>query len=85
MDEATPVSNDRRWSSWIRRAHRWLSVVFTVTVLANFLALSRGTPPAWVAYSPLPPLALLLLSGIYLFALPYLARWRSGSNVMQPR
>ena len=64
------------WSSGIRRTHRWLSIAFTVTVIANFVALARGTPPAWVTYSPLPPLGLLLFSGLYLFALPYAARWR---------
>ena len=68
-------------SSWIRQIHRWLSIAFTVTVIANFVALARGgggTPPAWVTYSPLPPLALLLFTGLYLFALPYSARWRAG-------
>jgi hypothetical protein len=63
---------------WIRQTHRWLSIAFTVTVIANFVALARGTPPAWVTYSPLPPLALLLLSGLYLFVLPYATRWGSG-------
>jgi hypothetical protein len=32
--------------------------------------------PAWVTYSPLLPLALLLLTGLYLFVLPYAARRR---------
>lgn len=63
-------------NKWIRQTHRWLSIAFTVTVIANFVAMSRGTPPAWVTYSPLPPLFLLLFSGLYLFALPYAARWR---------
>jgi hypothetical protein len=63
---------------WIRQIHRWLSLVFTVTVIANFVAMARGTPPAWVTYSPLFPLALLLFSGLYLFALPYVAKWRSA-------
>jgi hypothetical protein len=31
-----------------------------------------------VTYSPLLPLALLLLTGLYLFVLPYATRWRSG-------
>jgi hypothetical protein len=66
------------WNFWIRQIHRWLSIVFTVTVIANFVALSRGTPPAWVTYSPLLPLALLLFSGLYLFVLPYATRWRRG-------
>jgi hypothetical protein len=65
------------WSKWLRQIHRWLSIVFTVTVIANFIALARGTPPAWITYSPLPPLFLLLFTGLYLFALPYTAKWRS--------
>ena len=64
------------WNTWIRQTHRWLSIVFTATVIANFIALARGTPPAWVTYSPLPPLALLLFSGLYLFVLPYVTKRR---------
>ncbi len=64
------------WSGRIRQSHRWLSIAFTLTVVANFAAMTRGQPPAWVTYSPLPPLALLLFSGLYLFALPYVARRR---------
>jgi hypothetical protein len=70
------------WNAWIRQVHRWLSIAFTVTVIANFVALARGggTPPAWVTYAPLLPLALLLITGLYLFVLPYAARWRSGTS-----
>ena len=57
---------------WIRQSHRWLSIVFTLTVIANFAVRAQGEPPAWITYSPLPPLFLMLLSGLYLFALPYL-------------
>ena len=63
------------WNYWIRQTHRWLSIAFTLTVIANFVAMSQGPPPAWVTYSPLLPLALLLFSGLYLFVLPYTARW----------
>jgi len=63
-----------RWSAWIRQSHRWLSILFTLTVVANFAAMTRGTPPAWITYSPLLPLGLLLFSGLYLFALPYRGR-----------
>ena len=69
------------WNHWIRQAHRWISIVFTVTVIANFVALGTGQgqqPPAWITYSPLPPLFLLLFSGLYLFALPYAVKWRSA-------
>ena len=66
------------WNTLVRQLHRWTSIVFTITVIANFVALSRGTPPAWITYSPLPPLALLLFTGLYLFVLPYLLRRRRG-------
>ena len=66
------------WNSWIRQIHRWLAIAFTVTVIANFVALARGNPPAWVTYSPLPPLAFLLFTGLYLFVLPYATKWRRG-------
>jgi cellulose synthase/poly-beta-1,6-N-acetylglucosamine synthase-like glycosyltransferase len=68
-------------STWIRQAHRWLSIIFTATVLANFVAMALGTPPPWIVYSPLLPLFLLLFSGLYMFFLPHAARWRSGRRV----
>ena len=70
-------------NGWMRQLHRWLSVVFTATVIANFVALARGhgaAPPAWITYSPLPPLFLLLFTGLYLFALPYAGRMRGAAR-----
>jgi hypothetical protein len=64
---------------WIRQAHRWLAIVFTTTVIANFLARGiGGEPPLWLTYSPLPPLFLLMFSGLYMFVLPYAAKRRVG-------
>ena len=54
------------------------SQTFTATVIVNFVAMGLGDPPAWVVYSPLLPLFLLLFTGLYMFALPYAAKWRSG-------
>jgi hypothetical protein len=68
------------WSKWIRQIHRWLSIAFTLTVIANFVAMTQGPPPPWVTYSPLFPLALLLLTGLYMFVLPYAARRRTERN-----
>jgi len=70
------------WNIWIRQFHRWVSIAFTVTVIANFIVLARGggTPPPWVTYSPLFPLALLLFTGLYLFWLPYAAKRRRGTS-----
>jgi hypothetical protein len=66
----------------IRQSHRWLSIVFTLTVIANFAfrAAASGEPPAWITYSPLPPLFLQLFTGLYLFALPYTVRRRSQTG-----
>ena len=75
------------WSQWIRQAHRWLAIAFTITVIANFVALGVGKgqqPPALITYSPLFPLALLLFSGLYLFVLPYSTRRRSRKNLSNP-
>ena len=73
------------WSARIRQIHRWVSIVFTVTVIANFVALAQGggTPPPWITYSPLPPLAFLLFTGLYMFALPYVVRWRSRRRTLE--
>ena len=65
------------WSAAIRQLHRWVSIVFTVTVAANFVALglTHGQPPpAWVTYSPLLPLFVLLFSGLFMFVQPYIGR-----------
>jgi hypothetical protein len=64
---------------WIRQLHRWVSVVFTLAVLANFAAIAAvGQDPAyaWVAFLPLLPLFVLLFTGLWLFVLPYATRWR---------
>ena len=67
-------------SKTIRQIHRWLSIVFTLTVIANFVAMSQGEPPAVITYAPLLPLFLLLFSGLYMFFLPYVNRRRRGAD-----
>ena len=66
------------WNQWIRQIHRWLSIVFTVTVIVCFVVITQEDPAQWIFYTPLPPLFLLLFTGLYLFALPYVTKWRSG-------
>lgn len=60
--------------AWIRPLHRWTSIAFVLCVVATSVALAREQPIAWIAYLPLLPLALLALTGLYLFALPYVTR-----------
>jgi len=66
------------WNGFIRQFHRWTSMVFTATVIANFAVMAWGQPPAWVVYAPLLPLFLLLLTGLYLFVLPYVVGERGA-------
>lgn len=62
----------------IRQLHRWLAIIFTLTVAANFIAMALSQPPAWIVYSPLLPLFLLMFSGLYMFVLPYVQKRRSA-------
>ena len=66
------------WNHWVRQTHRWLAIVFTLSVIVTFVALRQEKPLVWVSYVPLFPLALLAVTGLYLFVLPYAAKWRSG-------
>jgi ABC-type polysaccharide/polyol phosphate export permease len=71
-------------SKWIRQIHRWLAIAFTLTVVMNIVALSvsEKQPADWITYSPLLPLALLLLTGLYLFVLPYAVRRRASHSAV---
>ena len=66
------------WSKWVRQMHRWLSIVFTIAVVINGVTVVRGKYNAKLGLSAVAVLALLLFTGLYLFALPYAVRWRSG-------
>ncbi|PCC68714.1 hypothetical protein SAMN02745121_07410 [Nannocystis exedens] len=67
------------WNKSIRQTHRWLSIAFTVAVLINIAAMGQEQPAVWVGLLALFPLILLLLSGLYLFVLPYTAKGRGAS------
>ena len=66
------------WSKWIRQTHRWLSVVFTLSVIANGVTILQGKYSPKLGLVAVFFLAFLLFTGLYLFVLPYVARWRSG-------
>lgn len=63
-------------SKGIRQVHRWLSIFFTFAVIANFAAIATSGYVDWLGYLAVAPLFLLLATGLYLFFLPYVARWR---------
>ena len=58
----------------IRQIHRWLSLAFTIAVIINITALIMQSQQAWIGLLALVPLIPLLVTGLHLFALPYLAR-----------
>jgi hypothetical protein len=66
------------WNTGLRQIHRWLSIAFTAGVIVYMALMTRGQPAAWVGLLALIPLILLLLTGLYLFVLPYAARWRGA-------
>lgn len=61
----------------IRQTHRWLSIAFTAGVLGYIVVMSQGQPPYWDGLFALIPLILLLVSGLYLFVLPYVRRLKA--------
>jgi len=69
------------WNKWIRQTHRWLSVAFTAGVIVNIVAVGQKQYTVWVGLSALVPLALQLITGWYLFVLPYAAKWRSRPRI----
>ena len=67
-------------NAWIRKFHRWMAVAFTPAVIGTFVVLAQEKPIVWVSYVPLFPLAMLQITGLYLFALPYLTKWRGAAR-----
>jgi hypothetical protein len=67
------------WSARIRRIHRWTSIVFTGVVAYLTVAGAIGAElPERAYYLPLPFLFVLILTGLYLFALPFVGGKRSA-------
>jgi hypothetical protein len=65
-------------NKWIRLGHRWLSIAFTLGVIGYMLVMTQGQPPYWVGLFALVPLILMLLTGLWMFFLPYVQRGRAG-------
>ncbi|MCX2721776.1 hypothetical protein [Roseibium salinum] len=67
------------FNGWIRQIHRWLSIAFTLAVVANIVAmftLGESEAALWIGFSALIPLIPLLITGLYMFVQPHAARWR---------
>ena len=57
-----------------------MSIAFTLGVIINGIAVARGKYTGWVGLLALLPLAVLLFTGLYLFVLPYAAKWRNAKQ-----
>lgn len=66
------------WNKWIRGTHRWLSIAFTIAVTVNGISIAKGRYARWEGLLAVLPLALQFFTGMYLFILPYAAKWRSS-------
>jgi hypothetical protein len=51
-----------------------------VAVIFNTVMLLLGRQATWVGLTALFPLILLMITGLYMFALPYLAKSRAPSH-----
>lgn len=65
---------------WIRQIHRWLSIAFTLAVIANIVAMTLQVDAVWIGLLAFVPLIPLLATGLYLFALPHVSRRSGASN-----
>lgn len=64
-------------NAFVRSSHRWLSVAFMAAVLVNITAQIMGIQAVWIGLLALFPLILMMISGMWLFVLPYMARRRA--------
>ncbi len=71
------------WNKWVRQIHRWLSIAFTAGVMIYIVAMTQRQPDAWLGLLALIPLILLLLTGLYLFVLPYVTKSRDGRSAVR--
>lgn len=63
-------------SKWVRQFHRWVAIAFTLAAIANLAAQGGEQAPIWLALLAVVPLILLLITGLYMFVLPYAVKWR---------
>ena len=68
------------WNKWMRQTHRWMSIAFTLAVIVNIVAIALKKYTNSMGLLAVLPLAFLFLTGLYLFVLPYAAKWRSGQR-----
>jgi len=67
-------------NTWIRQSHRWLSVAFTLSVIANIACMFLKEQAQWIGFAALLPLLPLMFSGLYLLVQPWLKKSHSSTQ-----
>ena len=69
-------------SNRVRQIHRWLSVVFTLAFVVNIAVNLSGDQAlaTLVGLATVPVILLLMITGLYMFILPYTGRARAGAH-----
>jgi len=69
-------------NKYVRKLHRWLALPFVVLILT--IVLTRDTPLSFAAQRAQQILMLAMaLTGLYLFILPWWAKWRKRDRRSQ--
>ncbi len=71
-----PQPQPSRLTVWNRKAHRWIGIIFMITVATNFIVMAFGKPPMWVVYAPLPFLFAMMATGLVMLVTYYRAKAR---------
>jgi len=66
------------WNKWMRLIHRWLSAALMVSMVVNLIAVLLHRYNNTLGLLAVLPLALLFVTGLYLYVLHYAAKWRSA-------
>jgi hypothetical protein len=59
-------------------------VLVAANLVVNFVLVGQEQVALWVGLFTLLPLVLLLVTGLYLFVLPYAVRRRGGRRTLTP-
>jgi uncharacterized membrane protein (DUF373 family) len=72
-------------NKWLRKIHRWLSIPMIIIVPIAIIIKLTGSDPSIIFPSQLENfqeilLLTLVLSGIYLYFIPYIAKWQRNQR-----
>jgi hypothetical protein len=70
------------FNKWTRIFHRWIAIptiiIIPIAVIAKFTGDSAGHLPPQLEQFQSILMLLLVISGTYLYLIPYIAKWQRG-------